>query len=275
MLTQFDFDFENHKVNAFEGGSSTKPPLLLMHGVGPGASIMNAFRPLLPFLNEHFHVFAMDWIGFGGSDRKREKPFADFSFWVRQARALVGRMPGQKVYVFGHSMSAAVALRLAATDPRVAAVFTTGAAGTTFELNDHLKRLWTFPKSAEELKAALASLIHDVGAIPDEQIESRWKTLSEGDYRDYFTQMLSTPAQLIRDWTLSDRELAAIKVPCTLLHGRNDVACPPDSTSVTLAQKIAHSNLIVVDACAHAPSVEQTAKVRAALHIAFDGVIGA
>ncbi|MDQ7982306.1 alpha/beta hydrolase [Paraburkholderia sp. SARCC-3016] len=274
MLTQFDFDFEAHKINAFEGGSFTKPPLLLMHGVGPGASIMNAFCPLLPFLNEHFHVFAMDWIGFGGSDRKREKPFADFSFWVRQARALMARMPGEKVYVFGHSMSAAVALRLAATDPRVAAVFTTGAAGTTFELNDHLKRLWTFPKTEEELKAGLASLIHDVRAIPDEQIESRWKTLSEGDYGDYFTQMLSTPAQLIRDWTLSDGELAAIKVPCTLLHGRNDMACPPDATSATLARKIAHSNLIVVDACAHAPSVEQTAKVRAALHLAFDGVIG-
>jgi len=275
MLTQFDFDFEGHKVNAFEAGSQAKPPLLLMHGVGPGASIMNAFRPILPFLSEHFHVFAMDWIGFGGSDRKREQPFADFGFWVRQARALMGRIPGEKVYVFGHSMSAAVALRLAATDARVAAVFTTGAVGTTFEFNDHLKRLWTFPKSAEELKAGLTSLIHDAGAIPDEQIESRWKTLSEGDYGDYFTQMLSNPVQLIRGWTLSDPELASIKVPCTLLHGRNDLACPPDATSVALARKIPHSNLIVVDACAHAPSVEQTAKVRAALCIAFDGAIGA
>ncbi|HEY4295177.1 MAG TPA: alpha/beta hydrolase [Paraburkholderia sp.] len=273
MLTQSDFEFEDHKVNAFEGRSLTKSPLLLMHGIGPGASIMNAFRPILPFLDEHFHVFAMDWIGFGGSDRKRAQPFADFDFWVRQARALMGRMPGEKVYVFGHSMSAAVALRLAATDSRVAAVFTTGAVGTTFEMNEHLKRLWTFPASAKELKAGLSSLIHDASAISDEQVESRWKTLSVGDYGDYFKRMLSDPERLIRDWTLEDAELASINVPCTLLHGKNDVACPAEATSAVLAQKIPGSNLILIDACAHAPSVEQTAKVRAALRIAFDDVI--
>ncbi len=183
------------------------------------------------------------------------------------------RINGGKVYVSGHSMSAAVALRPAATDARVAAVFTTAAAGTTFELNDHLRRLWTIVANTEELKAGLSRLIRDTSAISDERVESRWKTLSAGDYGDYFKQKLSFPEKLILDWTIEDAELASIIVPCTLLHGKNDQACPLEATSAARAQKISHCNLICIDACGHAPSVEQTAKVPAALRMAFDGLI--
>ena len=271
-MLAFDFVFEKHRVRGFDGQNVGKPVLILMHGIGPGASLLNAFRPLLPFLNEHFHVIGMDWIGFGDSARKTEQPYADFEFWVRQGQALLSRVPGERVYVFGHSMSAAVALRLAGSDPCVAAVFTTGAAGTSFPYNDHMKRLWSFPKSAQDLKAAMSSLIHDTSNITDDQIESRWATLSSGDYGQYFASMLSDPEQLIADWTLSDSQLAAIKCPVTMLHGRNDVACPAEETSMILASKIQHANLILLDQCGHAPSVEQTAKVSGALMLAFPDV---
>jgi 2-hydroxymuconate-semialdehyde hydrolase len=273
VLSQFSFTFEDHAVAAYEGGKIGRFPLLLMHGIGPGASIENAFGSILPFLERNFNVFAMDWIGFGRSDRKHSTPLADFEFWVRQARSFLDTIPGGPVCVFGHSMSAAVALRLAAVEERVAAVFTTGAVGTRFVVNEHLKRLWTYPKSAADLTSSLSSLIHDVSHISNEQIDNRWKTLSVGDYGEYFTEMLADPESLIASWEIAADALASIKAPCTLLHGKNDLACPPEATSIRLAQRIPHGNLILLDNCGHAPAIEHAEKVCAALRLAFDGFV--
>jgi 2-hydroxymuconate-semialdehyde hydrolase len=273
VLSQFRFTFEDHAVAAYEGGRVGSFPLLLMHGIGPGASIETAFGSILPFLERNFNVFAMDWIGFGRSDRKHTEPFADFEFWVRQARSFLDMIPSGPLCVFGHSLSGAVALRLAATEERVAAVFTTGAVGTRFVVNEHLKRLWTYPQSASDLKNSLSSLIHDVSHISNEQIESRWKTLSAGDYGEYFTKMLADPERLVADWDIDADALASIRAPCTLLHGKNDLACPPEQTSGRLAQRIRHSNLILLDDCGHAPAIEHPAKVCAALRLAFDGFV--
>src|SRR5690606_34550359 len=63
------------KVHYWEGGSGF--PVLMMLGVGPGTSIVGNFGPVLEPLCEHLHVFAMDLIGFGRSDRKPDAPFFD------------------------------------------------------------------------------------------------------------------------------------------------------------------------------------------------------
>ena len=60
MYEDLPFEFEGHAVAAYTGGRVGSLPLLLMHGLGPGASIASAFDSVWPFLTRHFHVFAMD-----------------------------------------------------------------------------------------------------------------------------------------------------------------------------------------------------------------------
>jgi 2-hydroxymuconate-semialdehyde hydrolase len=254
----------------YEGGTPGKLPLLLMHGLGPGAAVGSAFAFIIDFLCEHFHVFATDLIGFGGSGQKPAKPYFDFPLWVRQARAVVDRMPGERLGVFGHSASGAIALRLAATDPRVAAVITTGTAGTRFDVNEHLRRLWTFPRSREELRLALRSLLFDASQVPEAMLDLRWSTLQAPGYRDYFEAMFSGDLQQLADsWVIADDELARIEVPYTLVHGRNDLPCPAADTSLVLAEKIRHSSVVLLADCGHAPAAEHPAEVCAAVRLAF------
>src|SRR5579862_1906075 len=108
------FEIEGCRAAYLEGGRPGGVPLLLMHGVGPGAAVSGAFAPIFPFLLERFHIFAMDLIGFGNSGRKPAPPYFDFALWQRQAAALAALMPARPMAVFGHSLSGAVALGLAA-----------------------------------------------------------------------------------------------------------------------------------------------------------------
>ena len=52
-------------VRYAELGSSTKPPVLLLHGVPEN---LQAWYAVAPPLAKNYHVFALDWPGFGGSE---------------------------------------------------------------------------------------------------------------------------------------------------------------------------------------------------------------
>lgn len=269
-FTKGTFSIEGCTAAYFEGGAPGGFPLLLMHGLGPGAAVANAFGTIQSFLAAHFHVFAMDLIGFGHSGRKPAPPYFDFPLWVRQARALIQRMPAGPIGVFGNSASGAIALQLAASEPRVAAVITTGTVGTRMTVNEHLKRLWTCPKTREELRLAMKGLLFDADAVPQDLLDSRWATLQAPGYSDYFGAMFSGDVQRLADtWVVADEDVARIRADYTLVHGRNDLPCPAEPNSILLADRIKHANLVLLSQCGHAPAAEQPAKVQAAIRLAF------
>jgi 2-hydroxymuconate-semialdehyde hydrolase len=148
---------EGCRAHYIEGGVGY--PLLLIHGSGPGASTVGNWRRVLEPLGRHFHVHAMDLIGFGRSDRKRTEPYFDTSLWLRQCQALIERMPGTRIGVIGHSLSGALALKLAAREPRIAQVLTTASMGAAFRLNAAADKVWTFPRDREELRRTAEVLI--------------------------------------------------------------------------------------------------------------------
>ena len=58
------------EINGVIGG--TGPPVLLLHGGGPGASSWSNFAKNIPVLAKHFHVLAVDQPGYGHSDKHTE-----------------------------------------------------------------------------------------------------------------------------------------------------------------------------------------------------------
>jgi len=273
VLTPRTFQFERCATVYYEGGSAGRLPMLLMHGVGPGASVQGAFARIMPYLTRHFHVFAMDLAGFGGSAPKPAAPYFDFEFWTAQARALMDRMPAGPIVVFGHSLSGAIALRMTSASDRIAGVITTATVGTRYELNRDLARLWTWPSSRAELRESLRSLVHDIDAISDTVLDERWKILSVPGYGDHFRAMFAGDKQTLMDsWVLSESQLRSIAIPVTLVHGRDDLPCPADLTSLRLAQSIRHADVVLLARCGHAPSMEQPQKVIAAVELAFGGL---
>jgi magnesium chelatase accessory protein len=113
------------------------PPLLLIHGFG---ACHVTFRELVPRLRDSFTLITPDLLGHGFSDRDKESASLDAQ--AQLMLELLQRMEIPRAAVLGHSMGAAVALRMAAMAPeRVVALMLAGGPGVT----DHLAPRYVRP----------------------------------------------------------------------------------------------------------------------------------
>jgi 2-hydroxymuconate-semialdehyde hydrolase len=237
--------------------------LLLIHGSGPGASSIGNWRAILSSLAEGFDVYAMDLVGFGKSGRKPEPPYFDYPLWLRQCVALLGRIPGDRVGVIGHSLSASLALALAARAPRVAGVVTTGAMGISFEPTDATRRTWRCPRNRDELVAAIRGLVKDWSLIDEGYLRAREPVIFAPGYAEYFDTMFEgDPKRYIEAAVLDRATLERIACPVLLVHGRDDHGFPA-AASIQLAGDLRRADLVLLSECSHSVAFERPATLLA------------
>jgi 2-hydroxymuconate-semialdehyde hydrolase len=256
-VVQTSLMFEGLRVNAWVGGRG--PNLLLLHGSGPGASSVGNWRPVLDRLAERYRVLALDLIGFGESDRKPTAPAFDFDLWLRQAAFGMAQFDAGPVGVIGHSVSAAIALRLAASTPRITRVLTTGAMGAPFAVNPHLAYVWRCPRTRDAMATAARMLIHDPGLITDAYLDARMAIIGDPAYQDYFDAMfVGDFAPYIDAAVVPEPDLSALRCDVMLMHGRDDRAFPAAQLSAVLAPRIANADLMLLSHCSHSVAMERT-----------------
>jgi 2-hydroxymuconate-semialdehyde hydrolase len=243
-------EIEGYKVHYWEGGSGF--PILMLHGVGPGTSIVGNFGPVLEPLAARFHVFACDLIGFAESERKRETPYFDVDLWVRQGLAMLELMPDGPCGVAGHSLGGALALKIASQSARVTRVLTSCGIGAPYPINQALEAFWSPPADKDGLRRAMQAMVADRSAITDDMIDGRWELLGQPGYSEFFADMFSPPRQRFIDAAvLSEQELAAITARVMMIHGRDDRPCPPEQTTQILAQSLPQAEIRLVPGCGH------------------------
>lgn len=256
--------FEGLNVGCWIGGRG--PALLLLHGSGPGASSIGNWRTILDSLAQDYRVLAIDLIGFGASDRKPTAPYFDFSLWFRQAQWAVDQLGDERVAVLGHSISAALALKLAANDPRIVKVATTGAMGAAMTVNPFLGAVWRCPVDRAAMAAAARVLIHDPRWIDDAYLDARMAIIGNAEYQNYFDTMFAGPFdRYIRAATIGGAELTRISADVVMLHGRDDLAFPSGECSEQLAPSIANADLCLLSNCSHSVALERRDALLAAV----------
>ncbi|WP_410014782.1 alpha/beta fold hydrolase [Sodalis sp. C49] len=266
-LNKASIEFEGMQAGYYHAGKGK--PLMLIHGSGPGASSLGNWSRVLEPLGHDYHIFAMDLIGFGISDRKAEPPYFDFPLWIRQAKAMLDYIGAAEIGIIGHSLSAAIALSLASSDKRVSAVLTTGAIGAPFLATAATQRIWRCPQNRDELIATLGTLIHDQSIIDDNYIKAREPVVFAPGYAEYFNAMFTgEPQRYVEMTTLGDEVLSAINCPVVMLHGRDDIPFPK-STSEYLSAKIKYADLHILSECSHSVAFERTRAFMAAAHQLF------
>jgi len=266
--TNRDFAFDGVPVHCIAGGAGF--PILLVHGSGPGAATAGIWRHVLEPLAERYHVHAMDLIGFGASGRRAAPPYFDIDFWLGQCRAAIARMPAGPIGIVGHSVSGALALKLAAAEPRVAKVMTTGSMGARFEINDATRICWTFPTDRDALVRMGKAITYDVSGITDAWIAQREKTLFEDrQYGPYFSKMFEGDLQRYADLAIvAEDELSRIECPVTMMHGREDEPFPP-ALSLALANRLPQADVVLLARCSHSVALEWPDKFLAAARLLF------
>ena len=105
----------SHSINYLEMGDPTKPALILVHGFGASAY---HWRHNIPTLAREYHVYALDLLGFGWSD----KPVMDYdaSVWRDQVVDFVKEIVGddRSLAIAGNSLGGYTAM-YASADERI------------------------------------------------------------------------------------------------------------------------------------------------------------
>jgi 2-hydroxy-6-oxonona-2,4-dienedioate hydrolase len=240
------------------------PPLLLLHGSGPGVSAWANFRGNLAAFAAHFRVLALDMPGFGISYSPEENPVMHAPGAVSTFLDALGI---DRLAVVGNSLGGGVAARLAASEPeRVSRLVTLGGVGIPLFSplpSEGIIRLVEFVEdpTRDRLVQWMRSMVYDPAVLTDEFVEMRWQAATDptalaGIRRMYNADMLAALRPVMLDNPATLTMLRQIKAPTLLTWGRDDRVTPLDGALAPM-RLIPKCELHVFPDCGHWCMIER------------------
>ncbi|GAB2843679.1 alpha/beta fold hydrolase [Actinocorallia aurea] len=242
------------------------PPLLLLHGSGPGVTGWRNFSGNLPVLAERFRCLILEFPGFGVSDPTDRHPMLAAPDAVTRFLDGLGL---DQVDVIGNSMGGIVGLQFALAHPdRVRRLVTVGGIGRSLfspAPGEGIRLLMEFTDepTREKLVRWLHSMVWDPAVVTEEMIEERWAQATDPDTlaaarRMYSTAVMTAGLKAAQDsdappyWAMLHR----LKARTLITWGRDDRVSPLDMALLPM-RAIPDAELHVFPACGHWVMIEQ------------------
>ena len=240
------------KINYVEAGDPAKPKVILLHGLG--GSIAN-WALTTPALAQNYHVFALDQVGFGKSDKPALKyrvgTYVDF------LDKFMAELKIEKASLVGNSMGGWVGALTAIKYPsRVEKIVLADAAGIV-PANFSETQVYQLNNSTrDEIRANMKRIFATPALQNNEALVDQFMTarVTAGDGGTINSLIESIKR---REDFLNDR-LGDIKKPTLIIWGKQDGLLPV-ADAYTFNKGIAGSELLIFDQCGHAPQFEKAA----------------
>jgi 2-hydroxy-6-oxonona-2,4-dienedioate hydrolase len=245
-------------VHYHESGPADGPPVVLLHGSGPGATAWSNFKTNIPHLSEHFRVLAPDQLGWGKSSPVTFEDREHVTMLVQ----LLDAWGVDKAAVVGNSMGGGTALRFAAVHPeRTSHVITMGsgsAGANIFAAGDGpseglkvLRQAYLDPSPAQ-MKKLVDIMTYGPEFATDELAEERSRNaVAHQVHLDNFAASMTNG----RRNASTVEQLRGITAPALIIHGRDDRVVPIEG-SLRLVSLIHNSRLVLLNRCGHWAQVE-------------------
>ena len=238
-------------------------PVLLLHSYGPGTTAWITFHKALGALSERFRCILMDLPNFSktGPVVYREGVHA---LQARTAVALLDALGIERACWVGNSQGGQSAMVAAIAYPDRVAKFVMGGshigtggdryllANRPSEGSRATARALADP-SRENIRHYLRVHIDDETLVTDELVDYIHHA---HNWSPEFTEARRRSVSLPHDYT---PDLAAIKAPVLLIHGRYDRMVPFE-VSIAILNHIANSRLVLLNNCGHWPPFEKSAE---------------
>jgi pimeloyl-ACP methyl ester carboxylesterase len=260
------------KIYYVESGSDTNPTVILLHGLGGDVSNWAATTPAI---SGKYHVFAMDQIGFGQSD----KPIINYRVGtlVEFLNAFYKKLGIEKATLVGNSLGGWTAAAFAIAYPaKVEKLVLVDAAGYTPErwggpkiTREALLRL--NPSTPSGMKEMMSVVLANKTFLTDPVIEQMFAAkLKRGD--GYTINSFIESFLLGEDGL--DGKTKTIKSPTLVAWGKED-GLTPLAIGKAFAEDIPGAQLVVFENCGHVPQIEKASEFNAALLKFLGGAAGA
>ncbi|OPG09660.1 alpha/beta fold hydrolase [Microbispora sp. GKU 823] len=244
------------------------PPLLLLHGSGPGVTGWRNYRGNLATFAEHFRCLVLEFPGFGVSDPTDQHPMAAANGAV--IRFLDG-LGLQQVDVIGNSMGGIVGTQVALAHPdRIRRLVTIGGMGRNIfspSPGEGIKLLMEFTEepTRERLIQWLHSMVYDPALVTEELIEERWALATEPETLAAARRMYGKAAFAAGQKAAAKSDappywamLHKLKARTLITWGRDDRVSPVDMALLPM-RTIPEVEVHVFPNCGHWVMIEQKA----------------
>lgn len=256
-------DVDGRSLHYHEAGEG--PPLVLLHGSGPGVSGWANFGRNLPVLAEHLRCLVLDQPGFGGSER--QTPFPKNYLRV-SAEALLGFLDAmglEKVHLLGNSMGGDVAVRFTLDNPdRVDRLVLLGPGGTAAPIlgpspSEGIKRLMDFnlDPTRDRMEAWVRTMVSDQALVTTELVDERMANAEQPGavqvlqdaYTTFFDPAMAEAVPLFA-------EVHRIRARTLICWGRDDRVAPVEGALLP-ARRMPRADLMIFSRCGHWVQIER------------------
>ena len=226
--------WEGHKIYYVQAGHSSdhRPPLLLVHGFGAST---DHWRKNIEVLQQDFHVWAIDLLGFGRS----AKPPLEYSgdLWQSQLTTFIQEKIGRPVVVAGNSLGGYASLCVGANAPELTAgVVLLNSAGPfsdslvnnrpnlLFELSRQIFRqswvsylLFHYLRNPRTIRKTLEKVYVNHSEVTDRLVEEIYRPSCDPGAAQVFASVFKTP-----QGETVDSLLGKLQAPLLVLWGEKD-----------------------------------------------------
>ena len=237
-------EMSHGKTRYYEAGSG--PDVLLVHGAG-FLSGGQGWLPVIPGLAEHFHIYAVDCLGFGPGD-PIEQPYS-FAYLVDHLREFQDVMGMTSSHVVGHSMGGWLGVLMAYESPNRVDRFVDIAGGGV--ATRPLATMVDWQPPTEDAIRDSFSRLGGTNIDPDQLIEERIELMHNKENVESFRRLMdhmTNPETRARYNT--QRRLPLITTPTLVLWGAED-----KTNALELGQQthdlLPNSELVVFDGVGH------------------------
>lgn len=224
-----------HFVEAGQGD-----PVILVHGAGPGAFGWAGWRQTIPVLAKSYHVYAIDTLGFGYTDKPTDIVYTD-QVCVDHLAGFIDALCLDQVSLCGNSRGAYMAAKYTLDHPdrvKRLLMISSGsiAAAMGIERSEAqqggMKRLQGYDGTPESMRKFMEIIVNDHSKITDDLIAIRVKmaALPGHDYvqksQKRYRDSLKTNPNEVQRFDIRHR-LPMLTTPMCMIWGAKDNFAPP------------------------------------------------
>lgn len=235
------------------------PPLVLIHGSGPGVTAYANWRGVIPDFAKHFACYAPDTLGFGYTDFPDDIDGFSIERWVGHLVGFLDALEIEKAHFIGNSYGGALTLALATRHPeRVGGMVLMGAAGRAeYQLTRGLEEVWGYEPSMDAMRVLMKTFAYDPALVKEEIVQSRYQASIQPGMQEKYASLFPEPRQRwLTELSTSDDKLSQLTNPTMMIHGINDVIVP-FACSVKFGEVIPNSEVHLFSGCGHWTQIEK------------------